>query len=188
MARVPYRLPMQAVKSSRESTPTSVELVTQDYAVGVWRNVLVVDWRQRTTGDGARDVHFRLQRLARSHAEGVFYLAFVAERAAPPDLEARQTLANMLRVGRSILAGAVVFDGAGLRGAFVRGVATGLVMLARPAFPFIVCSLEDAGRLFGDMAAAHGAVFDPSSFVPEVRALRSAMLTHPDSETRPVHR
>jgi len=175
---------MHAVKSSPESNPTGVELVTHDYAVGVWRNVLVVDWRIRTTGDGARDVHFRLQRLARAYPEGVFYLAFVAEQASPPDFEARQTLANMLKAGRSILAGSVVFDGAGLRGAFVRGVATGLVMLARPSFPFVVCSLDDAGRLFADMASAHGTTFDAKRFVPEVRNLRASMLAHPDSSTR----
>jgi hypothetical protein len=166
--------------------PSGVELVTHDYTVGVWRNVLVVDWRERTTGDGARDVHFRLQRLARTHAEGVFYLAFVAEQAAPPDFEARQTLANMLKAGRSILAGAVVFDGAGLRGAFVRGVATGLVMLARPSFPFVVCSVDDAGRLFADMASAHGSNFDAKRFVPEVKSLRASMLIHPESSPRPV--
>lgn len=175
---------MHAVKSPKESSPTGVELVTHDYTVGVWRNVLVVDWRQRTTGDGARDVHFRLQRLARTHTEGVFYLAFVSEQASPPDFEARQILATMLKTGRSILAGAVVFDGAGLRGAFVRGVATGLVMLARPSFPFVVCSLDDAARLFADMASAHGASFDAKHFVPEVRSLRASMMTHPDSSTR----
>lgn len=175
---------MHAVKSPHDLSPTGVELVTHDYAVGVWRNVLVVDWRHRTTGDGARDVQFRLQRLARAHSEGVFYLAFVAEHAAPPDFDARQTLANMLKGGRSILAGAVVFDGAGLRGAFVRGVATGLVMLARPSFPFVVCPLEDAARLFADMASAHGTHLDAQRFVPEVRALRSSMLSVPDSATR----
>jgi hypothetical protein len=175
---------MHAVKSPQESSPTGVELVTHDYTVGVWRNVLVVDWRERTTGDGARDVHFRLQRLARTYPDGVFYLAFVSEHAAPPDFDARQTLANMLKAGRSILAGAVVFDGAGLRGAFVRGVATGLVMLARPSFPFVVCSLDDAGRLFADMASAHGSSFDAKHFIPEAKALRAAMVAHPESSKR----
>lgn len=180
---------MQAVSTSaEEGSPGGVELVTRDYAVGVWHNVLVVDWRERTTGDGARDVHFRLQRLARTHTSGVLYLAFVAEHATPPDFEARQTLANMLKSGRSILAGSVVFDGAGLRGAFVRGVATGLVMLARPSFPFVVCSLEEAGRLFADMSAARGASFAAERFVPDVRALRAAMLSHPESESRIIAR
>jgi len=165
---------------------TSVELVTQDYAVAVWRNVLVVDWRERTTGEGARDVQFRLQRLARAYPEGIFYLAFVAESASPPDLEARQTLATMLKTGNSLVAGAVVFDGAGLRGAFVRGVATGLVMLARPQFPFVVCTLHDAAKLFADMASAHRSSFDMQRFVPEVLTLRASMLSQPASETRVV--
>src|SRR5690606_27227844 len=73
---VPYGLSMHAANSTVGAT--SVELVTQDYAVAVWRNVLVVDWRERTTGEGARDVQFRLQRLARAYPEGIFYLAFVA--------------------------------------------------------------------------------------------------------------
>lgn len=176
---------MQAANSTVGAT--SVEFVTHDYAVGVWRNVLVVDWRERTTGEGARDVQFRLQRLARAcPEEGVFYLAFVAESATPPDLEARQTLANMLKTGTSILAGAVVFDGAGLRGAFVRGVATGLVMLARPRFPFVVCSLHEAAKLFADMASAHCTSLDTERFVPEMLALRASMLSQPASETRVI--
>lgn len=174
---------MHSVKSS-ELSAAGIELVTHDYAVGVWRNVVVVDWRARTTVEAVRDVHLRLQRLTRTHPEGVFYLAFVAEGALPPDIEARRTLANMLKAGRSILAGAVVFDGAGLRGAFVRGVATGLVVLARPRFPFVVCTLNEAGRLFADMACANGITFDGQRFVPEITSLRASMLTYPDSQTR----
>ncbi len=178
---------MHAIQTtSREVTP-SIELVTQDYAVGIWRNVLVVDWKERTTGEAARDVNFRLQRLAKTHPRGVCYLAFVAEKALPPEFEARQVLAQMLKLGGEYtVAGAVVFDGAGLRGAFVRGVATGLAMLARPSFPFVVCSLPDAARLFADMATARGLPFATERLVSEVSTLRAAMSTLPESGVRPI--
>jgi hypothetical protein len=179
---------MQAAQiNASDPSMSSVELVTDDYAVGIWRNVLVVDWKVRTTGDAARDVNFRLQRLAKSHTRGVFYFAYVAESALPPEFEARQVLARMLRSGSEYtLGGAVVFDGAGLRGAFVRGVATGLVLLARPSFPFVVCSLPEASRMFAGMATARGLAFASDRFLVEVPALRATMSAHPDSGTRGV--
>lgn len=171
--------------SFREVAPSSVEVVTQDYAIGVWRNVLVVDWKVQTTGDGARDVELRLRRLARTYARGVFYLAFVTEQAQPPDFEARYVLAQMLKSGGDhTIAGAVVFDGGGLRGAFVRGVATGLVMLARPSFPFVVCSLKESANLFADMATARGLPFAAERYVAEVTTLRAEMAADPHSEIR----
>jgi hypothetical protein len=68
----------------------------------------------------------------------------------------------------------------------VRGVATGLAMLARPSFPFVVCSLPDAARLFADMATARGLPFATERLVSEVSTLRAAMSTLPESGVRPI--
>lgn len=177
------------LNTAKESSATSVDLITSDYAVGTWRNVLVVDWRESTTGPGARDAHLRLQRLANTYRSGVFYLALVSEHASPPDSEARQALADMLRSASAyVIASSVVFDGAGLRGAFVRGVATGLTMLARPSFPFVVTSLDGAAKLFAETSAARGATFARDRFLVEIPVLRAAMQGSVASTVRPVRR
>jgi hypothetical protein len=48
---------------------------------------------------------------------------------------AREALARMLAGGNDIACSAVAFEGSGFRAAFVRGVVTGLTILARHPFP-----------------------------------------------------
>jgi hypothetical protein len=153
-----------------------VDMASPDVAVGSWRNVLVTDWRLRTTAAQVDDIRARLERLAQAHPTGVFYLALVRATATPPDDRARSALAEILRNDAGVLlGGAVVFDGSGFRGAFVRGVATSLVMLARPAFPFNVCSLQGAASHFAERSRSHQLAFDQTQFVSEVTAFRDAV-------------
>ena len=167
---------------SRHEGGFRIEAASADYAFGTWRNVLAVEWKLRTLAADVRNIRTSLTALGREHPGGVFYLAFVCEAATPPDEDARRALAEMLREDAGHLrGGAVVFDGVGFRGAFVRGVATGLVLLARPAFPFEVCSIKDAGALFTRISIARGLAFPRELFAAEMLALRSAFSGVPTS-------
>jgi hypothetical protein len=153
-----------------------VMMTSPDVAVGSWRNVLIAEWRLRTTAAQVDDIRFRLETLARVHPTGVFYLALVRDTASPPDDRARRALAQILRNEAGVLlGGAVAFDGSGFRCAFVRSVATSLVMLARPAFPFNVCSLDEAADEFADRSSSHRIAFERTRFLSEVKAFRMAV-------------
>jgi hypothetical protein len=164
--------------------------VQPDYVLASWMNVFCAAWLRETTKAGVEDLHRRCQLFARKSANSVFYLAVVAEKAPPPDGPARAALSAFLQDGKSfLLAGAVLWDGVGVRAAMVRGVATGLVMLANPPFPFRVCSLESAASLFAEKARLRGQSFDTLGFTAGYQSLRATLARNaasPQSDVLPT--
>mgnify|MGYP000374441796 CR=1 FL=1 len=103
-------------------------------------------------------------------------------RAPPPDAEARDALAEVLGGGAGFVdSSALVCEGSGFRASMVRGIATGLTLIARPPFPH---------KVFPDVAAAAGwleaRTRRPGSvphraldIVSQVAALRTAIAAGP---------
>lgn len=77
---------------------------------------------------------FEARGAAKGKAVGV--ITIVEQNAPLPSAEARRAMAEFLSTRRGrIAASAVVFEGAGFRAAAVRGVVTGLTLVAQQPFP-----------------------------------------------------
>jgi hypothetical protein len=133
-----------------------VRLNDPDHLIATWRNVVILVWRRETlvaAVDAAQDVY---DKLALANPGGLFLLTVVEAGAPPPSQEARYALARFLSsgAGRMILS-AVVHEGSGFRAAFVRGVVTGLALLANLPYPHKVFgSVEEAATWFRMKATA----------------------------------
>lgn len=170
---------MRALQAESEEDYSScsfgqVHRLTLDFAACSWKNVFVVIWRSRTRAADAQEIRRLLKLFSRDHSEGYFLFTIVQAGAPPPDVEARRAIAGYLKAGAAhIIAGAVVITGGPFRVAFVRGVATGLVLLARQPFPFRVCTLENSMKLFTKHGNLRGVQFHSNEFLVGLQQLRS---------------
>jgi hypothetical protein len=104
--------------------------------VGSWRDQLcLIIWTGETTEATIQVAEAHVADLARQ--PGHLLLMNVIEEGAPmPSSRARKALAAVLgRFADAIAASAVVCEGVGFRAAAVRGVVTGLTLIARQPYP-----------------------------------------------------
>jgi hypothetical protein len=170
----------------RKYSSFQLKTCTEHLAIGWVENAVVVEWRDKTTVEGAKLVAEYVRSLAADYPGGVLYLAFVSDKAPPPDADARRALAALFR-DEAIIGGAVVPEGNALRSAFVRGVLTGLISLGRPKFAISACSnFSQAVRALSDCSKERGTPFNATGFTREVLALRGAVARAPESGVRIV--
>lgn len=164
-------------------SPTSasprIGAIDENYCFAEWRSVYIDIWRQHTLLDGVRVFGKQLADFAREHREGFALLTIVEADAAVPDSTSREAVAALMRThGKAIKSSALVFEGSGFRAAAIRGVVTGMAMLARPSFPHRVFPdtrssarwlLEALGQ------AAPELTLDPDELLDAVNDLRTQM-------------
>jgi hypothetical protein len=133
--------------STAITTPARVLTVTDDHCIAIWRRFLVVVWRKDTTSPAVADFRAALTRLA-SETHEVALLTVVEPNAPPPPSDVRDALAAVLaEFGKLIKFSAVAFEGTGFRAAMVRGVVTGLTLLARMPYPHkVFAGVPEAAR------------------------------------------
>jgi hypothetical protein len=135
--------------SSRAASRQSAEVLhsDRDVLIGAWREMYVAVFRCETTVDGVTTLSRLFDERAREFPEGLGFLTVVDQGAALPDTRARAKLAAFMGASKSIRVSAVVFEGSGFRNAAVRGVVTGLTLLARQPFPHrVFSSVEEASQ------------------------------------------
>ncbi|HZS40192.1 MAG TPA: hypothetical protein VFF06_25350 [Polyangia bacterium] len=94
--------------------------------------------------EGARLSRDGLKALAARQPSGIALLNIVEPSAPAPPSEVRGALARILtEFGHELKCSAVVHEGSGFRAAAVRGVVTGLTLLARQPFPHKVFATVD---------------------------------------------
>jgi hypothetical protein len=166
--------PLPKLKAEPLARPGRVHVLAacHDYAVGTWANVFVNIWRHETTLGAANTVRAACDRFGEVHPRGVLLLTIIHDKAPAPAPVARNVIADWLKNGHYIRASAVVMEGQSFRAAFVRGVVTGLTLLARQPFPHQVCTLEAAAQLFEKESQRAQLSFDKSSFESAVIELR----------------
>jgi hypothetical protein len=103
-------------------------------------------WRRETTPDGL-DALERLHDTVRAAHPKMAFLIYVDEAAAPPSAAARTRIAEMMRRSDRTVAAALVFPGHGFKASMMRGVVTGLNLVAGYPFPY---------RTFATLASALG--------------------------------
>lgn len=144
-----------------------------DYAVATWMNVFVIIWRNETTLGDANAVRAACDRFGDEHPRGVLLLTIIHDKAPAPAPAARTAIAEWLKNGHYIKASAVVMEGQSFRAAFVRGVVTGLTLLARQPFPHQVCTLQAAGQLFEKESQRASLSFERTLFETAIIDLRA---------------
>ncbi len=113
---------------------------------GTFHNVAIVVWDNDTQTEALRMVTDMLTRLGAQFPAGIGLVQVVGERHPALRAEARAELNKMLKAGAGhIRCSSLVFEGHGFRAAAVRGIAAGLMMLARVPFPH---------HVFGDLQPA----------------------------------
>lgn len=156
---------------------------TPDHALGSFRTACLFVWRKKTT---ARAVE-ALGELCAKHIEGAgrpgVLLGLVEPTSAPHEAEAKAAVAAMMRNDRGgrLVGSALVFEGQGFGAATVRFMATGLAMLARPAYPHRTFSSPADGARFlcEKLALAGGATapFTEAELAAALSALRAAPVS-----------
>ena len=166
---------------ARRSVADEVQLLeaTKDFAVAVWGNVLVVVWRERTLAHDVLTVRRHFESVKSMHPKGMLLLTLVDAKAPPPNEAARTALVEFFRSGEGcIAAGAVVLEGHSLRTAFVRGVATGLAMMAKLPFPFVPTTMAGAIKLLDSHAKRQGVALNAERIPSVAKQVREKVETH----------
>ena len=130
---------------------------TRDHVVAVFNRVLIVVFERETTLSAIAACRRALDLMEKKYPDGIAVLTVVAENAPMPSQEARDALAALATgaAGKRLRRSAVCFEGGGFRSALVRGVATGLQLMAKLPFPHRVFHSVDvaAAWLAPDLGA-----------------------------------
>lgn len=158
-----------------------VAVLEHDHCVAVWGPVVILIWRHETTLDGVRAVDERLHDFARTNPSGGGLMTIIEANAPLPEAHVRDALAGVLKKHPvAIKSSAVVHEGSGFRAAAVRGVVTGLTLLARQPFPHrIFATVDDGSRWLAASlreTAPHANV-DGEHLIEAVRELRQRIAS-----------
>jgi hypothetical protein len=109
----------------------------KDHCCAIWRNIMIFVWRGVTRPETV-DEHRKYIEGHIAKGRGPLSLFVITEAQVEiPDGATREKLAALLQAAGPVGRGAaLVYEGAGFRGAAIRGVATVLNALARQAFPY----------------------------------------------------
>jgi hypothetical protein len=115
----------------------SILKADKDHCCAMWRNIMIFVWRGATKADTV-DEHRRYVDNHIAKARGPLSIFVVTEpQVEIPDSATREKLAALLQAAAPVGRGAaLVYEGAGFRGAAVRGIATALNALARQPYPY----------------------------------------------------
>lgn len=149
---------------------------TGDHAVASIRDVFVIVWRYRTTMEGVRACRRAFERFSGAHAHAAALLTIVELGAPLPAPEVRQGIANMLASFAPLVkVSALVHEGEGFRAAAVRGVVTGLTMLATVPYPHkVFANVEDGARwMLTDAGFRSASLRSSEELAREVQRMRA---------------
>ncbi len=113
-----------------------VEHRSAQSVIGTFENVGVAIWKTATSLELVGLLGVTLRRLSRDYDRGIGLIQVVDQAHPPIGSDVRTELHKML-IGASayVRCSTVVYEGHGFRAAAVRGIVTGLSMLARLPFP-----------------------------------------------------
>lgn len=118
--------------------------VNQHECIAMWNGVLVQIWRTGTPLASARAARAAARRMAEEHRGYITSIVIVEPTADMPDATARAELAGMaVDQATRMACVALVHEGTGFRVAVIRGVMTGLMLVAKHAFPHAVFANVD---------------------------------------------
>ena len=133
-------------KPSPEMPELLIWFACPDAVVGSFRNVSMWSWRSDVTPLIVGEVRRCMLGVAKQHPDGMGGFTFVHRGARVPDDGLRKQITKMRRESAyAMKGGAVLYEGDGMRGALVRGVVTGLMLLAPEIYPHSVVATIPEG-------------------------------------------
>lgn len=144
---------------------------TPDHVVATFHHVVITLFARETRPAIEVPIRKAMESLEGRYPGKLVLLSTVAEGAPLPGPEARAALAEAMRAGGNrVQRSALHFEGNGFRAAAVRGVTTGLILVARQPYPHQVFkSLEEA-------AAWVAPEIDTRELLGAVDAVRDSLL------------
>jgi hypothetical protein len=142
------------------STTLRVLSLETSHIVVARGHAVVAIWRRPMDLASARAAHAALREVAKRHPGEAVYVNVIRGAVPPPSDDVRRELVAMVRTGAGVFRGAAVIAlGNAFVGSLVRSVVSGMVMVARPAFPMKVFgevteATDWIGGLGGGAAAA----------------------------------
>lgn len=151
---------------------------TDDHIVLASGSLIAVVWIKVTTLGGIAALSAALEQQAASFPGGLYQLTIVEEGASLPAAAERAELTKFLAgAAHHIRRSAVVHEGVGFRAAAVRGVVTGLALLAQLPYPYqVFATLEQAALWLA--STDHADPLDANATIAAItRARREARVT-----------
>ena len=130
-----------------------VDHVLPEAVIGHFRNVFLWVWRGPATTSTCERLHRAVTDVARAHPQGSGGLTLILPGVTVPSDDVRKRIVNLRREASAhgMRGGAIVHEGDPLRRSIVRGVVTGLGLLARDIYPQAVFGrAEDAFVWLGE--------------------------------------
>jgi hypothetical protein len=177
---------MMDVSFESLGTRSRVVYAEHDFALGACRDMFFVLWLDRTTVDGIATLEEQFYRFSQDRGKELALVTIVSKFAAKgPSADARHKLATWLgQASNKLVISAVVFEGDGFLAALVRGIATGLAIVAQPNCPHrVVATLQQAGEWFQKNTAHGPRVFKTDYVVARVTEFRNAVSPQASSGT-----
>jgi hypothetical protein len=167
------RDPNMSAPGSPANGGARVFVLEDNHCMATWRSFVIVIWRKDTTADAVKQLRDLLQKTSTT-TQAVCLLTIVEPNAPPPSSDVRDALAGVLgEFGKLIKYSAVAFEGSGFRAAMVRGVVTGLTMLARMPYPHkVFAGVEESARWLCGNASAVGFRETANEVIDAVAELR----------------
>ncbi len=150
-----------------------------DHLTATWGPVFITLWKKEARVDAARAIQFALRDFAASTPTGrVACLTVIEAKAELPSKDARIAVANLLRFNaESIVCSLNVMEGEGFRAAAVRGVVTGISLVARQPFPHRTsASVALAASWVATSMQKEGLVFSSEELISAVESVRTAVV------------
>lgn len=129
--------------------PPRIDLSTPTVVVGLWRNLVITEWRARSSAEDMSVAYDLQRRYIRQLSRKIVSLTVVPGAVIRPlEPEARKVLDQaVLDIHPSSAAAALVLHASGFGGAMIRSILTSLNFLRRTDFPNkILASLPDASE------------------------------------------
>ncbi|MGE5786671.1 MAG: hypothetical protein ACM3ZE_18900, partial [Myxococcales bacterium] len=133
------------------SSTWNVVTKTHDYALASLDEIAAIVWRHETTLEGIKNSNQFVAEVARHHPKGIALLAVISEVVPMPSSEARKALSNLMSTHRLVRCSAVIMEGTGFRAAAVRSVVTGLALMSHHEYPYRICDVEGAVKMYTDV-------------------------------------
>ncbi len=167
------------VASSPSRADVKIELNEDRHVLVTWRNVLIQSFASEARIGTLKRSSEILRRLASTHPAGVGFMIIVSHSGRPPDQQCRQEWVAQMSAAytRAVL---VLFEGQTFRAALVRGVVTGLVLLARPTACVLTAekASEGAPRFAAEMARRKASCGTVSEIEAVLMATKQLLTPH----------
>lgn len=114
-----------------------IDHLAPDGIFATYRNVLIWSWRGPATTLTVQRMRLQLLAHAKGHPEGGGVVTIIGRGVAIPPDEIRKAMVKARREAScyAMRGSAILYEGDGFRGSVVRGVVTGLMLLASDIYP-----------------------------------------------------